>query len=408
MKEINLFENKINCCGCGACASICPKKAIKMKTDEYGFLFPEIDENQCVKCGICKSVCAYQEGMVKNEPLQVYAAVNKNKEQLLNSASGGVFSAIATQVLKNGGVVFGASLEFKNGHAIPHHIFIEDENEISKIQGSKYVQSSIDDTYIKSKQFLEEGRKVLFSGTPCQVAGLYGFLKRKYDNLITIDLICHGVPNAKFFDDYIQTETKKRNCNEIIGYSFRNKKKKGWGMNSCIEVKDFNNKIRKIYVPARLTSYFTLFLDGEIYRENCYECIYATKERISDLTIGDYWGIEKEHPELLGKNGYDEKKGISCILVNTKKGMDLCKKSLNLLDINESTFAKVSKRNGQLSSPSKKTDNRENILNNYSKYGYAEIEKWFKNKYRGKIIKHTIYNKIPRKLRMLLRQIMKG
>lgn len=105
MKEINLFENKINCCGCGACASICPKKAIKMKTDEYGFLFPEIDENQCVKCGICKSVCAYQEGMVKNEPLQVYAAVNKNKEQLLNSASGGVFSAIATQVLKNGGVV---------------------------------------------------------------------------------------------------------------------------------------------------------------------------------------------------------------------------------------------------------------------------------------------------------------
>ena len=166
--------------------------------------------------------------------------------------------------------------------------------------------------------------------------------------------------------------------------------------------------MKKIYVPARVNSYNTLFLDGEIYRENCYECKYAMRLRVGDLTIGDYWGIEQEHPELLGKYGYEEKKGISCILANSNKGLSICKESSNLLQMNESTFLKVSNRNGQLKKPTKKKENREKILRLYSEYGYEKVEAWFRKKYIKQIIVHSIYNKIPRKVRIKLKKIVKG
>lgn len=407
MEDVILFKNKVNCCGCGACANICPQRAIKIKEDECGFLYPVIDKKKCVGCKLCKKVCAYQNKTPQNEPIKVFAAVNKNESQLMNSASGGVFSAIAKQILADDGIVFGATLDFEKGHAVPHHVFVEKESELYRLQGSKYVQSAIGDMYILAKQFLDEGRKVLFSGTPCQVAGLYSFLNKEYQNLVTIDLICHGVPNAKFFDDYIQMETRKRKGKKVVGYSFRDKKK-GWGMNERINIIDINGKLKNIYVRARANSYNTLFLDGEIYRENCYECKYATRLRVGDLTIGDYWGIEHEHPELLGKYGYEEKKGISCILANSNKGLAICKESSDLLQMNESTFSKVSNRNGQLKQPSEKKESREKILQLYSEYGYEKVEGWFRKKYMKQIIAHSIYNKIPRKVGIKLKKILKG
>lgn len=407
MEDVILFKNKVNCCGCGACANICPQRAIKIKEDECGFLYPVIDKKKCVGCKLCKKVCAYQNKTPQNEPIKVFAAVNKNESQLMNSASGGVFSAIAKQILADDGIVFGATLDFEKGHAVPHHVFVEKESELYRLQGSKYVQSAIGDMYILAKQFLDEGRKVLFSGTPCQVAGLYSFLSKEYQNLVTIDLICHGVPNAKFFDDYIQMETRKRKGKKVVGYSFRDKKK-GWGMNERIDIIDINGKLKNIYVRARANSYNTLFLDGEIYRENCYECKYATRLRVGDLTIGDYWGIEHEHPELLGKYGYEEKKGISCILANSNKGLAICKESSDLLQMNESTFSKVSNRNGQLKKPSEKKESREKILQLYSEYGYEKVEGWFRKKYMKQIIAHSIYNKIPRKVGIKLKKILKG
>lgn len=407
MEDVILFKNKVNCCGCGACANICPQRAIKIKEDECGFLYPVIDKKKCVGCKLCKKVCAYQNKTPQNEPIKVFAAVNKNESQLMNSASGGVFSAIAKQILADDGIVFGATLDFEKGHAVPHHVFVEKESELYRLQGSKYVQSAIGDMYILAKQFLDEGRKVLFSGTPCQVAGLYSFLSKEYQNLVTIDLICHGVPNAKFFDDYIQMETRKRKGKKVVGYSFRDKKK-GWGMNGRIDIIDINGKLKNIYVRARANSYNTLFLDGEIYRENCYECKYATRLRVGDLTIGDYWGIEHEHPELLGKYGYEEKKGISCILANSNKGLAICKESSDLLQMNESTFSKVSNRNGQLKKPSEKKESREKILQLYSEYGYEKVEGWFRKKYMKQIIAHSIYNKIPRKVGIKLKKILKG
>lgn len=402
---IVLFENKKSCCGCGACANICPKAAITMKPDEWGYSYPVVDLNRCVLCGACKKVCSYQNGILLHEPIRAYAAVNKTKNQLKTSASGGVFAAVATYFLESGGVVFGAALDFEGGHPIAHLIGIDDVSQLWRLQGSKYVQSAVEQTYKQAKQNLDAGKNVLFSGTPCQIAGLYGYLKKEYDNLWTIDVICHGVPNIKFFDDYLSIEGKKRG-GVPIGYSFRDKKR-GWGMNARLDLRYLLGKEKSIYIPARLTSYNTLFLDGDIYRENCYVCPYARKERVSDMTIGDFWGIEREHPELLKQGDFDEKKGISCVLANTKKGMVLCEKLSDRICLHESLFVKIAKKNGQLNHPSVHSERREMVMEIYEKSGYDGVEKWFHKKYKNQIIMHRIYNTIPRKLRASLKNAIK-
>lgn len=400
---IDLFENKETCCGCGACASICPKGAIEMKPDNQGFIYPVIDSDLCISCGACKKVCAYQNKSPLHEPVQAYAAVNKAREQLEKSASGGIFAAVATYVLENNGAVFGASLDFEDGHPIAHLIGIEDIELLKCIQGSKYVQSSVEGTYKEAKRKLDEGKNVLFSGTPCQIAGLYGYLRKDYSNLWTIDVICHGVPNLRFFDDYLHIEGQKRG-GIPIGYTFRDKKR-GWGMNARLDLKSQSGKEKSVYIPARLTSYNTLFLDGDIYRENCYKCPYARKERVADMTIGDFWGIEKEHPALLKQNEFDERKGISCIIVNTKNGMELCKKLSDKISLSDSSFDKIAKKNGQLNHPTIQSKRHGTVMEIYDKFGYDGVEKWFHKKYKKQIILHAIYNMIPYKLRFLIKKI---
>lgn len=407
MGKIVLFDKKKNCCACGACLNICPKQAIKMIEDEYGYMYPKIDEDLCVECGECKRVCTFQNDSCGNNPIKSFAAVNKNKEQLLKSTSGGIFAAVATKVLKDGGVVFGATLSFQNGHAIPQHIAIEELSDISLLQGSKYVQSNIGSSYQKAQAYLKQNRQVLFSGTPCQIAGLYGFLKNDYDNLITIDLICHGVPNAAFFDDYIQTEKDKRKAAQIVGYAFRDKKT-GWGMIGRLDLKRINGKVQSVNIPSKLSSYNALFLGGYTYRECCYVCKYACSQRFGDLTIGDYWGIENEHPEILGKNGYDEKNGISCVLANTLKGVQICNDLDKLVRMDQSSLEKIKKRNAQLSYPSPKVPSREKILELYRNSGYVAVESYFQKKFRKQIIVSRIYYAIPRSIRIKLKKMLKG
>lgn len=402
---ITLFEKKSDCCACEACRNICPQSAITMKEDEWGFLYPKIIQQKCIECGACRKACVYQHSMPENKPIQAFAGVNKNKNQLLNSASGGVFSAIAAQVLSRGGIVFGATLVFEDGHATPRHIAIDSMEQLPLLQGSKYVQSAIGYSYQQAKSFLKDGKKVLFSGTPCQIGGLYGYLGKDYEKLITIDVICHGVPNAKLFDEYLQCEKSKRNAMAVYGYSFRDKKN-GWGMNGRIDLEFSDKKIKSFYIPARLASYNTLFLDGVTYRENCYSCKYAGKMRSSDLTIGDYWGIEVEHPEFLKKKEYAERCGISCILVNTVKGLKACEDQKNLYR-DYSTFEKVSHRNGQLRQPSIKHASREQVFSIYSERGYAAVEQWYYRRYRKQIIIHAVYNAIPRGLRVKLKSLLK-
>ena len=270
---------------------------------------------------MCKKVCAYQNGAECHKPIYTFAAFNKNKEQLLKSASGGIFAAVATKFLHSGGAVFGAALNFESGHAVVQHLMIEAIQDLYKLQGSKYVQSSIGDCYKQARSLLLNGRKVLFSGTPCQIAGLYGYLGADCESLTTIDLICHGVPNNKFFDDYLQIEKNNFKAKEITGYAFRDKNR-GWGNVGCLSLAYKNKCLKNKYIPAKLSSYNSFFYSGAICRENCYSCKYAKSGRVGDLTIGDYWGIEKEHPELLENSGYVEKNGISCILANTPKGIN--------------------------------------------------------------------------------------
>lgn len=221
-----LYERIVDCCGCGACMNACPKDAIIMKSDKYGFIYPHINLQKCIECGLCVKSCRFINSET-SAPQKVYAAANQNYNEIMNSASGGVFTAVAREFLKSGGVVFGATLSFDNGHANPHHIQIESVDDLWKLQGSKYVHSEIEFTYSHARIALQAGKKVLFSGTPCQIAGLKSYLKKDYNGLYTIDLICHGVPSGQFFDDYIQHKTHHIGAT-IKSFNFRDKHL-GWG-----------------------------------------------------------------------------------------------------------------------------------------------------------------------------------
>lgn len=229
MNKITLFEDKSKCCCCSACYNICPQNAIFIKEDEHGYKYPQIDTSKCVKCGLCKRICPYQRKIesYKNKEKQEmqkesYAAQIINEEILNKSASGGIFAAIATEILNNDGIVYGCSLEKKENKLEPKHIRIDNIENLYKIQGSKYVQSDIKDSLKMVKRDLDEGKIVVFSGTPCQIDGLKAFLKSDYEKLLTIDIICHGVPNARIFQDYIEFEGNKIEGN-IIEFKFRDK-----------------------------------------------------------------------------------------------------------------------------------------------------------------------------------------
>lgn len=397
MNNIELFHEKRNCCGCGACYSICPKNAIKMTEDQDGFIYPQIDRNKCVQCGLCKMVCNYQKTHEAFKPIAGYVATNTNHDQLMKSSSGGAFSAFATEILRNGGVVYGASYEMKNGNYTLQHIRINTLEELPKIQGSKYVQSYIFDVLPCIKTDLELGKKVLFSGTPCQVDALNGYLRKEYDNLYTVDIICHGVPSQKLLNDYIHTLS-----DSVETFEFRDKKK-GW--------KDFyikygiNKKSRHIH--CRVSSFYEYFLQGETYRENCYSCKYASEMRYSDITIGDYWGIEHEHPELFRDKKWKDRvyDGISCVLANTEKGMELIADTASL-ELVASNYTRISANNGQLRKPSHYSEKREKIMKLYHAKGYDAVDEEFKKSLGIKRVMLTLKASIPIGLKKKLKELV--
>lgn len=379
MDRITLYNNKKDCCACGACMNVCTNSAISMVKDEYGFLFPYINEEKCVKCGSCKKVCAYQNVDEEGTPIATYAGAAKNPD-IIKSASGGIFLCMATSIIQLGGVVYGSSFELIDNMLTPKHIGISAIEEICKLQGSKYVQSSIGFSYREIKNYLQLGRKVLFTGTPCQVAGLKSYLNKEYDNLILVDIICHGVPSAQFFQDYLSYLSKSNN-GKIVGFKFR-EKSEGWGLNGVAECKLENGKIKKIPISSRLSSYYRLFLDSEIYRENCYKCKYASCYRVSDITIGDFWGIKDEHPKLIDENGgkLNIQKGISCIIVNSEKGKTFLNSISETMFLYSSNYERASSHNGQLLRPSNVGDNRNKVLQLYRTKGYKAVDKYFNMK----------------------------
>jgi len=346
------------CTGCRACEQLCAHHAIVMKSDKEGFVTACIDEDLCVECGLCSKRCPQNNLIAKSVQMASLAVRDKDDEELAISASGGAFAAAARVVLQHDGVVVGAAY---NEDMTVSHILVERLEDLYKVQSSKYVQSNTEATYCEVKKLLRQGRDVLYSGTPCQIGGLKAYLRKDYDNLYTMDLICHGVASPKLFAKYLIWLGGKMN-GKIIGYDFRDKSC-GWGLDYMTKTKT-KTKTK----PSTLDPYYFHFLKGSTYRECCYRCNYCTKERVGDITIGDYWGIEKEHPEFYST------KGVSCLLVNTEKGIRLWNLVKNEFDSLESTFEQVARANHNLSHPTQRTSLRDSI---YQHIDDMDVNKYF-------------------------------
>lgn len=397
--KIILFNDKKECCDCTACKSICPKDAIYMYLDEYGFEYPKIDKKKCIECGLCKKVCSFQNVKETNNPIKTYVGVSNDENIILKSASGGAFAAIAQMYLENNGVVFGAAFD---DNLNPVHIGVSDIKLLYKLQGSKYVQSSIENTYKEAKKCLIEGKKVLFSGTPCQIAGLKGYLMKEYENLLTIDIICHGVPSSKFFKDYLKVMEEKLG-GKIKEFNFRDKSL-GWGLNGSI-IYDNNGTLKKKKIYGSESSYYHYFLNSSCYRENCYICKYTCENRPADITIGDYWGIETAHPEILGKGKIQEEKGVSVIVANTHKGKNEIEKC-DKFDKYSSDFSKARVKNEQLNTPSKKGQNYKQVMNEYKNNGYIAVDSLYNKEIGIKRYKNRVKSMIPTDIKRILKKYM--
>lgn len=297
--------NQSECTGCAACINICNKKAIIMIENEKGFYYPKIDAEKCVSCELCKTICPVNAPPQPNEHIQVFAALVKNDDERAKSTSGGIFACLAKRVIRSGGYVFGAILD---RDLIVRHVEAHTLDELEKIRNSKYVQSDIGFSYKQARKRLQEGKGVLFSGTPCQIAGLRNYLKNDYPNLLAVDILCHGVPSPGLFQKYIKSEEELASS-KMINLRFRTKII-GWKKNNT--VREFiNGKTADwadTFVPGFLQDYYL--------RESCYSCRYATDMRQGDITLGDYWGYRESAPDYIE----DDDKGISLVIINTPKG----------------------------------------------------------------------------------------
>lgn len=325
------------CTGCGMCTNICKQNAINMTLDERGFKYPKINEELCVSCGICIKKCP--SNSIK-EPIinvkTVYAAWNKDKKVRQNSTSGGIFDLIARSILYQGGYV--AGVRWTSEFDVCHDLISEVE-KLYLFRGSKYLQSDTVEIYCKIKEKLDNGKKVLFSGTPCQNKALRSFLNKEYDYLYQIDLVCHGVPSRKVFRKYLD-EICVENCSEVKKIRFRHKKPYWNYSNVTI---DFTNG-KRYSVPTVDDSFFTLFNTGFTLRESCRHCAYTNLERHSDITLGDFWGFL---PSNFKMRNYE--KGISCILINSQKGEELYAMLKNDIISEKSTISAAKNANKTLS-----------------------------------------------------------
>lgn len=397
---MNLWKDKRDCCGCTACAAICPKNAIAMTPDEDGFTYPVVDEAKCVHCGLCERVCAYTNDLPPRSEKEVYAAASACTD-VRESASGGLFAAFAQAVLQQGGAVYGCAMEYENGQLWPRHICVTEAENLIKLKGSKYVQSDMGNTYPDVRRRLEAGQTVLFSGTPCQVAGLRGYLGKAYDNLFAIDIICHGVPSGKLFRDYIAFEEQKQKA-KICSFRFRDKSQ-GWKLHGAMTLESG----KPVYFEPEESSYYQMFLNSYTYRENCYRCPYASDHRPGDITIGDYWCVELVHPELLKENGgaLDHEAGVSCLIVNSIKGRQLLGRFGTGIVKWESSYENASKYNRQLTAPSQHKPEREIVLP-LSRDSYAKADKWYRRRLRPIKIRRAIRAAVPRPVKNLLKKVL--
>ena len=332
------LTDKQDCCGCHACVSVCARQCITMQEDNEGFLYPVVDASTCTDCGLCEKVCPVINQDEPRKPLKVYAAKNRIEEIRRQSSSGGIFTPLAESVIREGGVVFGAKFD-KDWNVV--HAWTDTIEGIADFRGSKYVQSTIGDAYREAREFLKQGRKVLFSGTPCQIAGLRKFLRKEYDNLLTLDVVCHGVPSPLVWRKYLEETREKLRAKHdagkntvssslmdlpvITGISFRDKthgwKKFGFRLRYAAS-KAAGNSVSAsangsectLLQPFPENVFMKGFLSNFYLRPSCYACSVRTGKSGSDITIADFWGVQNYYPE------FDDDRGVNLVLVNTDKG----------------------------------------------------------------------------------------
>ena len=316
-----------SCTGCSACANSCPKNCIRMEADAEGFLYPRTDETACISCNRCTEVCpvlAESQGAVSAEP-KAYAAHNRDAAVVESSSSGGVFTALARSVLEEGGIVFGAA--FQKDFTVAH-CPVESAENLFVLQGSKYSQSNVGSCYNQARENLKSGRKVLFSGTPCQIAALRSVLGRDYPNLLCVDIICHSVPSPKVWQTYLRN-TEEQTGKKVVRANFRDKRD-GWkNYYLCTHMNDGREALRQ----GNDNYYMKAFIQGLSTRPSCYDCKFKGQNHIGDITLGDFWGVESLCPEAF----YE--KGTSLVLIQNEKGQaayDKIASELESLPINAS------------------------------------------------------------------------
>ncbi|MBQ7252768.1 MAG: Coenzyme F420 hydrogenase/dehydrogenase, beta subunit C-terminal domain [Kiritimatiellae bacterium] len=403
---MKLFERLEECCGCGACANVCPRHAIAMKTGADGFVYPEVDGSKCVRCGACLRVCRFKAPQPGNLPLRGFAAMSRNKELLRRSSSGAVFSTIALEMLKNRAVVYGCEWTPGRNDLTPRHARIDSAGDLPRLQGSKYVQSDMGSTFVSVADDLRAGRTVLFSGTPCQVAALKGFLgDRSAENLFLLDVVCHGIPSVPLFHGYVSFLERKGKA-KVEDYLFRDKTW-GWCPWASALFKK-NGRTRRLRQNARNSAYWHFFLKGDVFRDSCYACPYARAERQGDLTLGDFWGISKVLPDFAAKlGGGDDGEGISCVLVNSPKGMDLLDRHGSALSRHEVPWRGIVENNDQLRAPCPKTKDRDLLREVFARDGYEGVHELFLKKIGLKFYFYRMWDSLPRKFRAVFRRFAK-
>ena len=383
------------CTGCGACVQRCPKRCISWTEREFGFRYPQIDKDACVNCGQCEKVCPIDKALEVSAEQKAYAAVHKDDEVLAKSTSGGAFTAIADAVFAQGGIVYGAAM--LDGMQVKH-IRTSGKDDFEGLRSSKYLQSDTGTTYQMVEQDLKQGKTVLYSGTPCQIDGLKNFLGKDYENLYTVDIVCHGVGSQAYFDKYM--DYARERYGKIKALRFRSKDYAGWSCGGGVVVVDSSDCLKKIPYRDFDNYYYSYFLSGDIYRKSCYSCKYANTNRVGDFTLGDYWGVEALNLPLQTKNG------CSLLLVNNRHAM-LLLDEIESLDRVETTVEQAAHCNKQLNAPSKLMDSRQNRIGEYESMSGQQIQKEYLKNHRKTVVKGQLKALMPYKLKLLIRSARK-
>ena len=386
-----IIEKNHHCCGCSACLNVCPKSCIEMQEDEEGFCYPHINESICIDCGLCKKTCPVNSEPIPREPIKVLAAQNRNIKYRIKSSSGGIFYLLAERVINENGFVFGAAI---NEYGEVRHVCVDKMSLLDSIIGSKYVQSDIGNSYALVKSLLIKGKLVLFSGTPCQISGLIKFLNHTYDNLLLVDIICHGVPSPGVFRWYLSegiqnllykagilpksdikmiTRIPPQNIIDqfkgvnVSNVSFRDKRKgwKNFSLQFTVAALNGNEtRTMKYSKTKRKDPFLRGFLSNLYLRPSCHDCRFRNLSSGSDITLGDFWNIGKTLPD------YDDNKGTSVVLINSKKGNEIIN-SLNMRQ-KEIPYSSLCKK-GSAICVSPIPSSRRSVFFSSNNYSFSEL-----------------------------------